>query len=170
MAGFFDSLYTPQELAAMKARLDPVTPYHQGIGIGLNVAQNLSPASGAGFLLGNILGNRINNYLDTQRAARADRIYQDYQGRYKNYLANPSQPPQYFPMQQQAVQNQGVGTLPQMQPQYNFTPPNSVTNPYTPTPNQYTFQPAQMTTNNPYNLKFNQNNSLFNRNFYNRTW
>lgn len=89
MASFFESLqYTPQEIAAMKSKLDAVTPYHQGMGIGLNVAQNLSPSASFGFLLGNILGNRINNYMNVQRQKEAHKTYQDFLNRL-NFAQNP---------------------------------------------------------------------------------
>ncbi|MBQ7705232.1 MAG: hypothetical protein IJT73_07395 [Selenomonadaceae bacterium] len=44
--------------------------------LGLSMAQNLAPQTSLGFLLGNLGGNMINNYLANRQA---DQINQDYQ-------------------------------------------------------------------------------------------
>ena len=120
MAGIFDSLqYTPQEIAAMKSRIDAAEPYQAGMGLGLNVAQNLSPSAGLGFVLGNILGSRLNNYLDEQRAIKAQQLQDDYQSRWKNYLTPQNSQLLNFPQNQYNFENW------RQLPTQNWSPPRN---------------------------------------------
>ena len=60
--------YTPQEILARQSnnqRLESLTNIgNAGMGIGLNVAQNLGPLGSLGFLLGNLGGRAYNNYRE----------------------------------------------------------------------------------------------------------
>ena len=62
-------IYSPEEISSMKANNERLqneaTMGNAGMNLGLNVAQ-LPAATGFGFLLGNILGRGLNNYLENK--------------------------------------------------------------------------------------------------------
>ena len=87
MAGYlFENLrYTPQEIESMKANNERAQNQAainaQNLSLGLNIAQNLNPLGGLGFLLGNLGGQMYNNY----RARGEQKKIDETESRLKNW-------------------------------------------------------------------------------------
>lgn len=77
MADFFERM-TPQEIAEMKAKMEQMANNNQAMAAGINAVNNLGTWGSAGFILGNIIGNRINGLIDDRRTRRNNQLYEDH--------------------------------------------------------------------------------------------